>query len=72
MAAGKLQKIGCFVNISSEDLQKTDPDPLRPARFHRAAEIEAGQDWLTNKSLPLFLSRFLLPSREVIFNMISF
>lgn len=64
-AAAKLQKIGCFVNISSEDLQKADPDPFSPPRhvFHKAKEIEwVGIDWQTNLffisfSLSLSLSR---------------
>lgn len=48
MAAGKLQKIGCYVNISSEDLQKADPNPFSPL-FHKAKEIEGVRtDWQTN------------------------
>ena len=45
MAVAKLQKIGCFVNISSPDLQKADPDPLLLPQG--TEEVESGE--LTDK-----------------------
>ena len=37
----KLQKMGCFVNISSPDLQKGDPDPFM---FPKGAEgVQSGE-----------------------------
>lgn len=64
MAAGKLQKIGCFVNISSADLQKTDPDPFSPPRFHGAEEIERVRiDWQTNLFFYSFLAFSFPPEK---------
>lgn len=55
MAAGKLQKIGCFVNISSEDLQKADPNPFAPPfPFTRLRRLSGSG--LTDKQISSFIS----------------
>lgn len=62
-AVAKLQKIGCFVNISSEDLQKADPEPFSP-RLPRDRGDWGGQNWLTNKSFLYFFLAFSFPFKK--------